>query len=90
MKGFSEEVRREVYEAQNCMCGAIGCLEHADSCHHRVHNTATNRKLYPRFIHSPFNAVYLCNKCHDSEAIQQFKIPYKVAAMYEKYLQEVT
>ena len=85
MKGFPEEVRREVLDAQNWRCGIEGCPNRAEQCHHRVHNTATNRKLYPNFIHSPFNCIALCSACHDSGVISTLDFSYKQAALYEKW-----
>ena len=83
-KTFSDEVKQAVYEAQNGYCKI--CTEKIHSIHHILHNTAPNRRRFPLFIHSPFNACPLCEACHRGQNKEKFKISLKEADMYEEYL----
>jgi len=82
-KGFSEETKREVYEAQNGY--DYFSLEPIDDFHHIVPNTKTNRKLYPLFINSPFNCLGVSRLSH-IEKKSLFVISHKRTQMYEEYL----
>lgn len=84
--GFSDEVKEMVCDSQNGYCVEEACLEQIHSVHHRLHDTTYNRKRFPLFIHSPFNAVGLCFKGHRDNS-HLFRIIEKQAQMYENYLQ---
>lgn len=86
-KGFPEEVRREVAEAQNYMCRL--CDSRLCDFHHRLSNNSSNRKLFPLFLNSVFNCVGLCRACHDSARIYELAISLKEAALYEHYLRDL-
>ena len=86
-KGFSEEVRKEICEAQRWVC--FLCLNRIDDFHHKLSNTNANRKLFPRFLNSPFNCVGLCRGCHqDADIHQLMRIGIPLAAVYEHWLEE--
>ena len=83
MKGFPDEVKRAVSEAQNYKCK--GCLNPINSIHHKVRDTEFNRRRYPLFINSPMNAVGLCSGCHTSMS-HKYRITDNEAEMYEEWL----
>ncbi len=87
MKGFPEEVRQSINYSQNGFCKTPGCYDIIIDYHHRLANTAPNRKKYPKFLSSPMNAVGLCRNCHDGSAKEQFKITLKEGEVYEKWLE---
>ena len=88
MKGFSIKVQRDIMEAQNNYCRVLNCPEPIHSIHHKLRNTATNRKLYPNFIGSPMNGVGLCFSCHTNNS-HLFRITDGEAKIYEDYLREL-
>ena len=61
-EGFSEEVKMEIFEAQNGFCKL--CTQLISDFHHRLENTSSNRKLFPLYVSSVFNCVGLCRECH--------------------------
>ena len=87
-KGFSQETREAVYNAQNGYSAEIGSVEKIHSIHHKLPNTAPNRKRFPLFIHSPFNAVGLSENTHKNKP-HLFTITLKEAQMYEDFLTEL-
>ena len=66
MKGFSKEVREAIDRGQRGYCAAEGCTKPIDDYHHMLHNTKTNRKLFPKFINSIWNCVGLCREDHQN------------------------
>ena len=88
MKGFPEEVRIAVFDAQNGYCKDPDCLNKIDDFHHKLPNTKTNRKLFPLFINSPFNCTGLCRHTHTQKR-HLFKITVQEAGMYEDYLRKL-
>ena len=82
---FSDKVKKYVLEAQNGYCHHNGCVSRVHSIHHKLPQTKHNKKMYPLFIHSPFNAVGLCD-FHHREMAHVFHIDNKHAEMYEKWL----
>jgi len=82
---FSDQVKHDIYEAQNGYCAMVGCLQGIHSIHHKLHNTSYNRKKFPLFIHSPMNGVGLCYKCHKNYS-HLFKVTEEEAEVYENYL----
>jgi len=85
---FSNKVKQDILEAQNGMCRVLNCYEPIHSIHHKLPNTKVNRKLYPNFIDSVFNAVGLCFSCHTNNT-HLFRISEKEARVYENYLKEL-
>lgn len=85
-KGFPEEVRCEIHEAQNGY-GKLS-LDKIDDFHHRLPNSKENRKKFPLFLNSVFNCFGLSRKVHDSGAIHQdvVKVTEKEAMLYETWL----
>jgi len=83
---FPDEVKRAVYEAQNGYCK--GCLNRIHSIHHKLHDTAYNRKKFPLFINSPMNAVGLCYKCHRDRS-HLYRVTEKEAEVYEEWLRKL-
>lgn len=81
---FSDTVKQKVSDAQNGYCK--GCLNPIHSIHHKLHDTAYNRKKFPLFIDSPMNGVGLCHKCHRDNS-HLYKITDKEAQIYEEFLQ---
>jgi len=86
MNTFSDEVKAKVLEAQNGFCDR--CFTKVHSLHHQLPNTKHNNMKFPLFIHSPMNAVGLCDQCH-RDYPHLYKIHEAAAEMYEKYLQEL-
>lgn len=85
-RSFSPTVRRLVRDAQHGMCK--NCLEPLTDFHHRVANSKTNRKLFPRFIHSIFNCLGLCRRCH-TQSSYRYHITLDEAMAYESWLSTV-
>jgi len=84
-KTFSRDVRESVRQAQHCYCKR--CLNPIHDFHHVYPNTKTGNKLYPLFLHSPFNCVGLCRQCHDNHK-HEYIINDDHAMMYEAWLKE--
>ena len=82
---FSLETKQSIAEAQHNYCRVLNCYEPIHSIHHKLRNTATNRKLYPKFISSPMNGVGLCFSCHTNNS-HLFNITDKEAEVYENWL----
>ena len=85
-EGFCKEVREQVAYAQGCYCKL--CESLIRDYHHKWPNTKPNRKNYPLFIHSVFNCVGLCRKCHEDES-WRFNMNLVTATMYETALEEI-
>ena len=82
-KGFSREVKdlaRSVYGGICWLCDKPG-----SEVHHRLANTVTNNKLYPRFLHSIFNASFLCRDCHDNRK-HELDFGQGLVRVYENWL----
>lgn len=82
-KGFSKEVKelaKRVYQGYCWLCEKPG-LE----VHHRVANSVTNNRLFPNFLHSIFNASYLCRDCHNNRKAE-LDIRSDMALVYEWFL----
>ncbi len=84
---FSDKVKEDVCYAQHGMCLKVDCLNSIHSIHHKLPNTKHNRKKFPLFIQSPFNAAGLCGQDHDQNP-HLFKITEKEAEVYEQWLKE--
>jgi hypothetical protein len=87
---FSLIVREREYDAHNGYCRIKGCVKKIHSFHHRLPNTKSNRKLYPKFIDSQFNCAGLCDHHHTFHASEAGDITVKEAVIYEQYLEEIT
>jgi len=85
---FSEEVKREIYEAQNGYCGYEGCTNPCHSCHHKLSDTKFNLKRYPIFLNSVLNGIYLCQYHHTNFA-HLFRITEQMAEVYETFLRSL-
>lgn len=83
MQTFSDEIKNAVIKAQNGYCKE--CFNTIHSIHHKLPNIKSNRKKYPLFIHSPFNAVGLCFKDHQNKS-HQYIITQQEAQVYEEWL----
>ena len=83
---FTPEVKQAVYDSQNGFC--LGCLEPIHSYHHKLKNTKENRRLFPLFIHSPFNCAGLCYGCHTNKD-HKYKVTIQEAEMYERFLEKL-
>jgi len=83
VKGFPEEVRREVGEAQHWVCKR--CNKRLADFHHKLPNTSPNRKRFPLFLNSPFNCVGLCDECHEQYP-HLYRISEIMAEVYEDWL----
>ena len=86
VKGFPNEIRRNVGEAQNWTCAR--CLNPIASYHHKLSNAKENRRRFPLFLNSPFNCVGLCNKCHE-QFPHLFRITEQLAEVYEEWLKNL-
>ena len=84
-KGFSKDVKESVRRGQNGYC--YFCTERIRDFHHMLHNTATNRSLFPLFINSIFNCVGLCRACHSLRQNENgAKVTEDMAREYEEAL----
>lgn len=81
-----DDVKKLIFRAQNGRCDL--CAEDIVDFHHKLHNTKTNRKLFPLFIDSAFNIVGLCRCCH-AQFNYEFNMNEDMARAYEEYLQWV-
>jgi len=79
------EVREMIMNGQHGYCMQHDCLEKATELHHRIPNTAVTRKLYPKFLNSPFNLVGLDKECHVNKK-HEFEISNDLAMAYEAWL----
>lgn len=86
VKGFTESLKQFIYHVQDGICAYPGCEEPIHSIHHRFENHKWRREKYPAFIHSAFNAVGLCQGCHDNNK-NYFKLYEKDAIIYERIIQ---
>ena len=85
MKTFSEEVREARLESCGYRCETWDCFNMAEEAHHIVPNTKVNQKLYPNYLHSPFNLMFLCYGCHHQRALPKKPTEMKLRE-FEKYL----
>jgi len=88
METFSNKVKQAIMDAQNGFCGMKDCYIQIHSIHHKLHNTEYNRKRFPLFLQSPFNAVGLCAKCHRDYS-RHFEVSEFEAEMYEEFLNDL-
>jgi len=82
---FTKDIKYQICECKYGYCKTEGCLNSIHSVHHKLHNTEANRKRFPLFLSSPFNAVGLCYECHTNKS-HLFKITEQEAIMYEEWL----
>ncbi len=80
---FSNDVKQQIYEAQNGYCK--GCLNKIHSIHHKLRDTKYNRDKYPLFLNSPMNGVGLCYECHKNKS-HMYRVSDKEAQIYEEWL----
>ena len=84
---FSSETRRLIEQGQHGVCHL--CLNPIRDFHHKIPNTKTNRKLFPKFIQSIFNAVGLCRGCHVNRIKDPaVRLSLDMARAYEEWLQD--
>lgn len=85
-KTFSDEIRKSMLNAAHGYCQCTqGCDRPAEQSHHIVPNTKVNRKLYPLFIQSPFNLLFLNHVCHLNKPLPE-KPNEDTLKVYEEYL----
>lgn len=80
---FPTDVREAVNRGQRGYC--VNCEKKIEDYHHKLHNTTTNRKLFPNFIHSIFNVAGLDKGCHVNHSYL-YSISSDMAIVYEEYL----
>ena len=80
---FSNEVREDVSVHQNFICKL--CYNRIDDFHHKLSNTKTYNKMFPKFIHSIWNCVGICRRCHEQEK-HVFNLPLDLVREYEAEL----
>ena len=83
MKTFSKEVREAVARGQRGYCYL--CTNKIDDFHHKLSNTKTYNKMFPKFIHSIWNCVGICRRCHEQEK-HVFNLPLDLVREYEAEL----
>lgn len=83
---FPDDVKAAIIKAQNGRCAFPGCVRAIDDFHHRFPKKDHFKRLYPLFIHSPFNCVGLCRHCHDNNKAV-FAIQESLVREYEAWLQ---
>mgnify|MGYP003736088307 CR=1 FL=1 len=87
METFSLGIREAIYKYSHGYCQIPGCINKATEMHHILPNTKGNQKKFPLFLQSPFNALFLCKKCHENySTFPWLKITEKQAEVYESYL----
>ena len=86
IKTFSNEVKKAIFESQHGKCRVLNCYEPISSIHHKLNNCVAHRKKYPLFIHSPQNAIGLCENCHTQNS-HLFRVTEKEAEAYERWLE---
>lgn len=79
-------IREELFEVRAYYCWNDKCTNKAEHLHHLLSQSKVNRRLFPLFIHSPFNLVPLCSTCHLSKPLPH--LDERLARVYERYLQE--
>ena len=85
---FDLRTRELVFNGQNGFC--LMCLDPMTEIHHRMPNTKTNRKLFPKFLQSIFNAAGLCRDCHVEKTHDPvMRLSYDQAKAYEEWLDEL-
>jgi len=89
MRTFSKDTRMGMFHATNgyCQC-SITCAEKITQYHHMLPNTKVFNKLYPLFLHSPFNCCPINHDCHANKPKR--KISESLAAVYERYLERIS
>ena len=80
---FEKMTMKLVHQGQHGKCYL--CNKAIVDFHHRLHNTKTNRKLFPLFIDSIFNCAGVCRSCHEKRK-KEMDISYDMAKAYEEYL----
>ena len=85
MKTFSDEVRRTMFMASSgyCQCHTK-CTKPVTEFDHIIPNTKPNNKLFPLFLHSPFNCLPINRGCHQQKG--KISISLRQAEVYENYL----
>ena len=87
---FSTEVRELAFKMHHHFCGcAPECGLLANEVHHQLANTKPNRKRFPLFIDSIFNACAVNHECH-MRAFPLPRIGTNEAEAYEEYLKGVS
>jgi len=89
MKTFSPETREAMFLAGNgyCQCSKE-CVKPAHDCDHIIPNTKPNNKLFPLFLHSPFNCMIRNRGCHEQKGMKPITL--SQARVYEEYLERIT
>ena len=82
---FSDKTKQLICEAQNGRCGHKDCVEPIHSIHHKLKNIKSNRNNYPILIHSPINAIGLCQEHHE-KLPHVYRIRDKEAQVIEEFL----
>ena len=87
-KGFSEETKQQINDAQYGYCATVGCLNLIHSIHHKLHDTKYHRQKFPLFLSSPMNGVGLCYSCHTNYS-HLYSISEKEAEVFEEFLRSL-
>lgn len=88
MRGFPDQVKRDIFECQHGICKVLNCYDPIVDFHHCLPNTKVNRKLFPLFLNSPMNGKGLCRRDHEQNS-HLFRITEKEAVVYEAYLNKI-
>ena len=88
MQTFSGEVRQAMLLSSNgcCQCSKE-CVRPITEFDHIISNTKANNKLFPLFLHSPFNCLPINQHCHKEKG--QRSITLRQAEVYEEYLKHL-
>jgi hypothetical protein len=85
---FKGIVRQQSFRLFFGYCGCSKeCGEKATQLHHKLSDTIINRKRFPLFIDSVFNACPINHNCHLTKPLP--KISEHEAEVYEEYLEGV-
>jgi len=82
---FPPSVRKLAYRLGfgYCMCSP-DCQKKATQIHHKLPDTKPNRRCFPLFINSIFNACPINHDCHLTKPLP--KISSQEAEVYEGYM----
>lgn len=82
---FNRETRELAFRIAHGYCQhSNDCAERANEIHHKLSNTQVNRRRFPLFIDSIFNACPINHGCHMGKPLP--RIREHEAEIYEEYL----
>ena len=84
---FPARVRELAYRLGHGYCNCRkDCVKKATQVHHKLPDTKPNRKRFPLFLNSIFNACPINHDCHLTKPLPT--VTEEEAEVYEEYLNE--